>query len=230
MTPDEARAAAMREFGNMLVVRQTTEDVWSWTRLEQCLQDVRFGSRILFQAPGLSAAAILLIALVIGGNATVYSMVNSILVSPASGITRADLVTIRHVDPAASITDPFVSVPNFEEFARHSKTITDLAAWNALRMTIGLDTGNFAVFGSLVTPNYFETFGVGVVLGRALVERDDVGQEGLVVVISHRVWQDRFDLADDIVGRPITVNNVPATIVGVAPVGFSVVAVSSTEE
>lgn len=230
MTPDEARAAAMREFGNMLVVRQTTEDVWSWTRLEQCLQDVRFGSRILFQSPGLSAAAILLIALVIGGNATVYSMVNSILVSPASGITRADLVTIRHVDPAASITDPFVSVPNFEEFARHSKTITDLAAWNALRMTIGLDTGNFAVFGSLVTPNYFETFGVGVVLGRALVERDDVGQEGLVVVISHRVWQDRFDLAEDIVGRPITVNNVPATIVGVAPVGFSGATLTPAED
>lgn len=230
LAPDEARAAAMREFGNMLLVRETTETVWSWTRLEQFIQDVRFGTRILRQAPGLSAAAILLIALVIGGNATVYSMVNSILVSPAQGIGRHDLVVVRHVDPAVSITDPFVSLPNFEDYARQSTTVTGLAAWNALRMTLGSGMGNFAVFGSLVTPNYFDTLGVDVALGRGFVTRDDQGQDGLVVVIGNRIWQERFGGAPDVVGRPITINNVPATIVGIAPAGFAGATLTPAED
>jgi predicted permease len=190
-------------------------------RVEHLLQDVRFGARILRHAPGLSAAAILLIALVIGGNATIYSMVNSILVSPASGVTRDDLVVIRHLDPNAFLTDPFVSFPNFEDYARGSTTVRDFAAWNGQRMTLGTPAGNFAMFGGLVTTNYFDTFGVVVALGRGFVARDDDAQDGIVVVISHRVWEERFNLAEDVVGRPITINRIPATIVGVAPAGFA---------
>ena len=200
---------------------ETTKPAWSWTRVEQCLQDVKFGARILRHAPGLSAAAILLIALVIGGNATVYSMVNSILVSPAAGVNRDDLVVIRHLDPRAFLTDPFVSFPNFEDYARGSKTVRDFAAWNGQRMTLGTPAGNFAMFGGLVTTNYFETFGVAVALGRGFVPLDDHAQHGLVAVISHRVWQDRFNLAGDVIGRPITINRMPATIVGVAPKGLA---------
>jgi putative ABC transport system permease protein len=221
MTPDEARAAATREFGNVMLVRETTREVWSWTRVEHLLQDVRFGARILRHAPGLSAVAILLIALVIGGNATVYSMVNSILVSPAAGVTRDDLVVIRHADPAVTITDPFVSFPNFEDYARHATTVTDFAAWNGQRLTLGTPTGTFALFGGFVTTNYFETLGVGVAHGRGLVARDDDAPDGVVVVISYRLWQERFNLADDVVGQPVTINRLPATIVGVAPAGFA---------
>ena len=210
-----------REFGAVMWVRQTTRAVWSWMRVEHLLQDLRFGARILRHAPGLSAAAILLIALVIGGNATVYSMVNSILVSPASGVTGEELVVIRHVDPGVSLNDPFVSFPNFEDYARHATTVGDFAAWNGQRLTLGTPSGNFALFGGLVTTNYFDTFGVEIAHGRGFVARDDGDQDGVVVVISHRVWQDRFNLADDVVGRAITVNRVPATIVGVATAGFA---------
>lgn len=230
MPPDQARAAAMRDFGNVMLVRQTTREVWSWTRAEHVLQDVKFGARILRHAPGLSAAAILLIALVIGGNATVYSMVNSILVSPASGVTRDDLVVIRHLDPRAFLTDPFVSFPNFEDYARGSRTVRDFAAWNGQRMTLGTPAGNFALFGGLVTTNYFDTFGVEVALGRGFVARDDDAQDGVVAVISHRVWQERFNLAWDVVGRPITINRIPATIVGVAPAGFAGTALTPGED
>jgi len=190
-------------------------------RFDHWLQDLRFGVRILTHAPGLSAAAILLIALVIGGNATVYSMVNSILVSPASGVSRDDLVVIRHVDPAARLNDPFVSFPNFEDYARHTTAITGLAGWNTLRLTLGTPTGNFAIFGGVVTTSYFETFGVEVVRGRGLLASDDDTEYGLAVVISHRLWQDRFKRSEDVVGSPIQINRSPATIVGVAVSGFA---------
>ena len=190
-------------------------------RFDQWLLDVRFGVRILTHSPGVSAAAILLIALVIGGNATVYSMVNSILVSPAAGVTRDDLVVIRHVDPAARLSDPFVSFPNFEDYARDTTTVTRLSGWNTLRMTLGTPAGNFAIFGAVVTTKYFETFDVGVVRGRGLVASDDDSTDGLAVVISHRLWQERFNRSEDVVGSPITINRAPATIVGVAASGFT---------
>lgn len=221
LPPDEARAAATREFGNPLLVRQATSEVWAWTRVEQCLQDARIGARIVRHAPGLSAAAIFLIALVIGGNGTVYSMVNSILVSPATGVIRDDLVVIRHVDPGVAIADPFVSFPNFEDYASHSTTLRDVAAWNGQRLTLATPTGTFAVFGSLVTTNYFDTFGVDVIHGRGFLARDDDAQEGVVVVVSHRVWQEQFNSAADVVGRAISINRIAATIVGVAPPGFA---------
>lgn len=190
-------------------------------RFDQWLLDARFGMRILTHAPGVSAVAILLIALVIGGNATVYSMVNSILVSPPSGVTREDLVVVRHVDPEARLSDPFVSFPNFQDYARSSTTVTGLSGWNTLRMTLGTPTGNFAIFGGVVTTKYFQTFDVGVVRGRGLVASDEDSKDGLAVVISHRLWQERFNLSEDVVGSPININRAPATIVGVAASGFA---------
>jgi predicted permease len=189
--------------------------------IDRFLDDAKFGTRILRQAPGLSAAAILLIALVIGGNTTVYSMVNSILVSPAAGVNGDGLVVIRHVDPGVTISDPFVSVPNFEDYARYSTSVIDFAAWSGQRLTMGTSTGNYALFGGLVTTNYFDTFGVDLAYGRAFGPRDDDAQDGLVVVISQRVWADRFSEGADVIGKSITINRVPATIVGVAPPGFA---------
>ena len=199
-------------------------------RFDQWLLDARFGFRILSHSPGLSAAAILLIALVIGGNATVYSMVNSILVSPASGVTRDDLVVIRHIDPSIRITDPFVSFPNFQDYARHSTTVTGLTGWTTQRLTLETPGGNFAIFGGLVTANYFETLGVEVMRGRGFMASDDEAREGVVVIISHRLWQERFNQSDDIVGRPIRINRVTATIAGIAPAGFTGAALTPGED
>lgn len=219
--PDEARFAALREFGNVLAIRQRAREVWSWTMLEQLVLDVRLGVRILWQSPGLSAAAVLLVALVIGGNTTIYSIVNSLLVSPARGVTAGGLVAIKHVDPGVTIADPFVSYPNYQDYARLSTSVARLAAWSDERLTLGTATGNYAVFGALVTTNYFDTLGVAVVHGRPLGSGDDEAREGVAAVISDRLWHERFSGAPDVVGRTLTVNSVAATVVGVAAPGFA---------
>jgi predicted permease len=221
MSRDEARTAALREFGNVPLIQQTTREVWSWTSLEQVWQDVRFGARILRQAPGLSATAILLVALVVGGNTTIYSMVNSLLVSPAPGVTADRLVVLQHIENGAWLTDPFVSFPTYEDYARLSRTLRSLSAWRAERVTLGTDGGNFALFGGLVTGNYFQTLKVPIMSGRALNENDDRMQQAPVAVISHRIWRDRFGEAPDIVGRSVFLNGRPVSIVGVASAGFA---------
>jgi predicted permease len=218
MAPDEARAAALREFGNVALIEQTTREVWSWTWLEQLLQDVRLGVRILRQAPGLSATTILLIALVIGGNTTIYSMVNSLLVSPAPGVTADRLVVVKHRQAGVLLTDPFISFPNYEDYSRLTTTVTGLTAWSDERLTIRTDAGNYAVWGALVEPNYFDTFGIDIAQGRAL-RRQDEDAASLPGVISYRFWRDRLGAADAI-GRAILVNRVPVEVVGVAAEGF----------
>jgi predicted permease len=219
MAPDEARAAAIREFGNVLLVRQTTREVWAWTWLEQLLQDMRLGARILRQAPALSATTIVLIALVVGGNTTIYSMVNSLLVSPAPGVTAERLVVVKHRQAGVLLTDPFISFPNYEDYARLATTVSGLTAWSDERVTVRTDAGNYAVWGTLVEPNYFETFGIDIAQGRALRRQDD-DATSVPGVLSHRFWRDRLGAAD-VIGQVILVNRVPVEVVGVAAEGFN---------
>ena len=179
------------------------------------------GARILWHAPGLSATAIVLIALVVGGNTTIYSMVNSLLVSPARGVTADRLVVVRHLEAGVMLTDPFISYPNYEDYARLTTTVTGLTAWSTERLTLRTDAGNYAVWGGLVTSNYFSTLGVGIAHGRALDTEDDNAVDGVAGVISHRVWRERFAAAPDAIGRVVVVNRVPVTVVGVAAEGFT---------
>lgn len=218
--PDQARLAAMRELGNVGLVKDATRRVWSSLTLEQLLQDARFGARILRQAPGLSAAAVLLVGLVIGGNTTVYSTVHGIITNPARGVTASRLVCIGHVDPDSVLFGPYTSIPNFADFAAASRTLEGLTAWGSERLTLGVGDGTYAVFGGPVATNFFDTFGVHPALGRGLGAGDDRLDSGLVAVISDRLWGDRFARSPGVVGQSIRVNGQPATIVGVGPPGF----------
>jgi predicted permease len=230
MSPADARAAAIREFGNPALIHQTTREMWSWTTVEQLLQDLRFGARILSQAPAFSFTAIALIALVIGGNTTIYSIVNGLLVSPAPGVTAPRLVAIKHVAPGTVIADPFVSYPNYFDYARRATSVARLAGWSDERLTIRIESGNYAVFGALVTTNFFDTFGVALSQGRGFSPADDERDEGVVAVISHRLWRERFGQTPDIVGRTLHINSVPATIVGVTAPAFGGVLISVLED
>jgi predicted permease len=221
MAPDAAARAASRDLGNVPLIKQRLRELRRWTRFEQAFQDLRFGTRILRQAPGLSAAAALLVALVVGANTTIYSMVNGILVSPARAVTAPRLVAIKHVEPGATIADPFVSFPNYVDYARLAGTLEQLAAWSSERLTIGSSSGTHAVFGGLVTANYFQTLGVAVALGRGPQPHDEAAADGVVAVISDRLWHDRFAADPGTVGRAVMVNGVPATVVGVAAPGFA---------
>ena len=176
--------------------------------------------RILRHAPGLSATAVLLVALVIGGNTTIYAMVRSILTSPAAGVRSERLVAIKRLEPGGTIADPFFSYPAFRDFAAQTRTLAGLIAWTDERLVVGIDASNYALNGALVTTNYFELLGVGVSAGRGLQAADDTLQDGLVAIISDRLWRERYAQAPDVVGRAIAVNGNPATIVGVTAPGF----------
>ena len=219
MSAEEARRQALLQFGNVPLVKEDTRAVWTWARLEQVLQDLRFGARILTRSPGLSATAAILIALVVGINTTIFSMVNGIVRRPAPGVTADDLVKIALADrPGAG----FFSFPDYLEYRTQTKTLRSVTAFTNRRVTMTVDRGSYQTFLTAVDANYFETVGISVALGRAFgrSEMQSLGTSGVTAIISDDAWKSYFDGDAGVIGRAIEVNGIPATIIGVAPPAF----------
>jgi macrolide transport system ATP-binding/permease protein len=218
MAPAEARRQALLQFGNVPLVKEDTRAVWTRVGVEQLLQDLRFGVRILTHSPGLSATAAILIALVIGINTTIFSMVNGMVRRPAPGVTADDLVKVALTDrPGAG----FFSFPDYLEYRKQTRTLRSLTAITNRRVTMTLDRGSYQTFLTAVDANYFETVGVPIALGRAFGPSDaQAGAPGVTAIISDDAWRNYFDRDPGVIGRAIEVNGIPATIIGVAPPAF----------
>ena len=216
----EAERTARMALGSPALVKERTRAVWVWTALEQLVQDVRFGFRILTKSPALSATAILLVALVIGGNATIFSMAHGILAKPSPGVHATGLQTVSWVAEDGFI-ETHTSHRVYTHFADQSKTLASIAAYDFQRLTLMHDNGSYAVRAGIVSPDYFDTLGVRVVNGRSFTADEAArGVSGLVAVISHHLWQNTFQGLDSIVGHAVTLNGKPATVVGVAEPDF----------
>ena len=217
--PDLARRAARVEFGNVRATREDVRAVWTWTALEQLAADLRAGARILTRSPGLSATTVTLIALVIGGNATIFSIVHGLLTKPAAAIEAHRLVSLGWAADNQAV-HPTDSYANYLDVAAQSRTVAPLLAFQVDRFTLTHPNGSYAIHGALVSSNYFETLALPLASGRGFTEDESRGASGLAAVISHRVWLRHFHGADDAVGQGIVLNGHPATIVGVAPPRF----------
>jgi hypothetical protein len=215
----QARRAVLREFGNPQFMKERTREVWRWTTLEQIIHDLRLGTRILRRAPLFSLAAIALITVGIGGNTAIFSMIHAILTKPAPGVTAKHLVVFGLTENGR-LEDPSNSFPNYLDYAAQSRTMQSLLAFGFDRITTTLPDGTYELRGELVTPNYFDTLGVHLVKGRAFTKSEVSGASGLVAVIAWHVWQNQFHGQENIVGRPVVLNGIPATVVGVTAEDF----------
>ncbi len=184
-------------------------------------QDIAAGIRIFRSAPTISLTTIVLIAIVIGGNTTVYSLVHSLMVKPASGIADgARLVTVQHLQNGSPV-GPAISYAEYEDLTARSSSISELLAWRFDAFTAGFSDGTYAMRGVSVSGNYFPTLGVQLARGRTFTDAETrLDGTGLTAIISYRVWQDHFGGRDDALGASLVVNGQPATIVGVAPASF----------
>ena len=218
-SPDDARRRALVEFGNVGRTREEARAVWSWTRVEQLLLDLRSGARILTRSPGISATAITLIALVIGANTTIFSAVHGLLTKPAPGVQPDGLVSLSWSNDRGTVS-PEVSYPLFRHLADGSRTMS-LVGFSSTQLTMVDGTGAYSLRGETVSPGYFETLGASLASGRRFSPSEDaLDASGLVAIISHRLWTEHFDSTRSIVGQPILLNGHSATIVGVAAAGF----------
>ena len=163
--------------------------------------------------------AAVLIALVIGINTTIFSMVNALVTQPAPGVNPAGLVRIAIPERPGA---PLISYPDYVDYRAQTTTLQALTAFTNGRVTLTSDVGSYALTAAAVDANFFDTIGVQPMRGRTFTpsEGRSTDSAGFVAILSYRVWQDQFGGDENIVGRAIGVNNQPATVIGVAPPNF----------
>lgn len=219
-SPDEARRNAHVEFGSVRAALDESRGVWGWTRLEQLWFDAKSGARILTSAPGLSFSAILLVALVIGGNTTIYSAVHAMLTKPAPGVSPAKLAIVSWSIDRGRTVGPETTFEHFQAIAERRGAF-EAAAFRVESLSLTREDATLAVRGVAATASYFPALGVTFVHGRPFLESENrLGPDGLVAVISQRIWERQFGSDAEAVGRTVAINGQPATIVGVAAAPF----------
>ncbi|MBV9341359.1 MAG: ABC transporter permease [Acidobacteria bacterium] len=183
-------------------------------------QDVRYSLRVIAKAPGFAVLAILTLALGIGANTTIFSWINSTLLNPVPGLTRAGEVVSLTLSKPGDNPFPF-SYPDLEAMRDGQRSFTGIAACSFAQMNLKGKSKPERIFGMLASANYFDVLGVRPILGRAFLADEDRKPGGApVAVISYRLWQTHFAANPNIVGQKIEINQQPYTIVGVTPEVF----------
>jgi putative ABC transport system permease protein len=215
MRPEEARYAALRKFGNLTRVKQETWDVWTWGWLEQCWRDLIYGLRQLRRAPGFTAVAVVTLALGIGANAAIFSFVNAVLLERLPYPHPEQIVMVWEEPPGGGRNG--ISTMNFLDWKRQNTVFTAMAAETGGSMTLTGGDRPLQLQGSRVGASFFNIFGVKPMLGRTFAPDEDQLGKNQVVVLSHRAWESRFGADPKIIGRTISLNNKPYTVIGVMP-------------
>jgi predicted permease len=182
--------------------------------------DLRAGVRRIRRNPGFSFVAILTLALGIGANASIFSVINAILFRPLPAVERgSELVSLNEKLGGAAL--PLVSYPNYRDFRDRNSVLTGLAAIGFVPASVGQKGNCERMWGLAVTGNYFQLLGVKPLAGRLLQPEDDKVRGGhAVMVLTYTVWQKRFGGDPDIIGAKVQVNGREFTVLGVTPKGF----------
>ncbi len=221
LSPEAARRAAQRAFGNATLVAEDVRRAWGWAWIESCLQDLRFGSRILIKSPGVSLAIVVSLALGLGATTAMFSLLNALLFKPLPVRGPGRLVAFSH--GTGGDLDTTFPYPQFQLLRSQSQTTADLIAY-ASGGAAHLQSGpaDAKVQTQFVSGDFFRILGIRPFLGRLLAPSDDVAGSPSVTaaVISHRLWQSAFHGDPTVVGRHITLDTVSFTIAGL-PYGTS---------
>ncbi len=189
--------------------------------MDTLFKDIRYGFRNLLKRPVFTIVAVLTLALGIGANTTIFSVVNGLLLRPPAAIARPDrLVDVHATEPRGSSFHSF-SYPNYLYYRDQNKVFAGLVAYTAMPLSMNAGAQPERIFGMLVSGNYFEVLGTRPAQGRFfLSEEDQTPGTHPVVVVSYDLWQQRFGADRGVAGKTVTLNGHSFTVVGVAPQGF----------
>src|ERR1035437_4594395 len=218
--PQAAALAARREFGNRALIQETTREMWGWSALTTFWQDVRYALRGMRRSPGFTAVVVLSMALGIGANTAIFSLINALMLRTLPVHDPGRLVELLFKAPRQDHFNAF-DWRNYQHYRGNNHVFSGLIAASDTPFTIrGAGLEPEIVRGGFVSTNYFSTLGVNPVLGRLIGPEDgSPGSPANVAVVSWSYWQNRFNRDRAIVGRQISDGNQPLTIVGVAQIG-----------
>jgi len=187
-------------------------------RMESVIQDLRFGIRILLKNPGFTLIAVITLALGIGANTAIFSVVNGVLLRPLLYREAGRLVAIQELNKEGKLVQ--VTAANFLDWRAQQTTFSHLAAVLTRRANLALTAEAERINLAVVSANFFDVFGIQPERGRLFAAADEQAGHAPVIIISHRLWQRRFGGGADLLGRNLTLDGKSYTVVGIAPPGF----------
>jgi predicted permease len=231
MPRKEAASAAHRQLGNITLLEQDSRAVWRWPSAEDFFMDIRYGFRTLARNPGFTAVAILTLALGIGANTAIFSLMNAVLLRSLPVKDPSQLVLFGAgkwggiMDEVPDRSWQLFSYPFYRDVQGDKSVFTDMTAMesmtNGVHGTIGESSETEAIQARLVSGTYFSTLGVPPILGRTFTEDDDQIPGGSpVAVASYAWWKRRFGGDPSIIGKKMSVGPTVYTVIGVAPPEF----------
>jgi len=221
MSLEEARRSAERAMGGITQVEQQCRDARGGNIVNDFVQDLRYGFRQLCRNPGFSAVAILCLTAAIGANAAVFSWVEGILFRPYPAVAHQERLFALAGTARGESGATELSWPDFQDLRKSCTLCEEAFVSKITGSTLSIGDHAETARGSIVSGNYFDAVGVRPILGRDFEPGEDVGNDSHpVVVISYQLWRDRYKGDPKIIGKMQRFDNVPHTIVGVAPEGF----------
>ncbi len=217
LPPQEAQRRARLKFGNP---RTTREAVWSYRSLpwlEDLWRDLRFVLRSLAKTPAFTAIALIVIAVGIGVNTAVFSVINTVLLKPLTYPDPQSLVQLMNTFPQSPVPRPGANIPKFNIWHQQTGIFDKVAAYDSGGAGLNLTGGEhpLQVQGIHVTADYFAMLGAPVIAGRTFTAAEDSPNGGRVVVLSYGLWKTRFGGQSDVVGRTIQIDGAPYLVVGI---------------
>lgn len=218
---DDARYAAQRRFGNSLALREQSREMWGWRWLEDFAYDLRFGARMLAKNPGFTAIVVLTLALGIGANAALFSVVDAVLIHPFPYFQPDRIVFLRGAPVLRSLPNPQRPLETTLEPAAwlsHTRSLESVALYESGEVNLSGGDRPERVRAAEVTTDFFSLMGV-VPYGHAFFPEESAPGRDQVAVLSEELCR-RFGAPSDVLGRSLAINGKPFTIVGVMPAGF----------
>jgi predicted permease len=220
MSRDEASHAARREFGNVTLVEEEGRKVWRWLSFEHFFTDVRYALRTLRRNPGFTLIVVLTLALGIGANTALFSVIDVVLLRPLPFQDPGRLVAVSAVDLRDAHHGGEISYPAFLDWRAGSHSFEGMSIWNVTDMTYTGGNEAESVPSAVVSANLFSLLGVSPLLGRSFVESEDRLSGELPVMLSHEFWQSHFGGDPSVLRRALTLDGQTYNVIGVMPPGF----------
>jgi predicted permease len=217
-TPRQARGAALREFGNIGLIKEVTREMWGWASLERLIEDLRYGLRMLAKSPGFAAVAILTLALGIGANTALFSVVNGVLLKPLPYPHPEELLWLAESKP--NFASGSISFPNFRDWRKENRTFSSMGVYRSYSFNLtGLGEAE-RLQARFISSEFLDVVGVVPVLGRTFLPgEDDIGAAP-IAIISESLWKRKFHASPAALGKILDLDGMSYAIVGVVPLSF----------
>jgi predicted permease len=217
LDPSEARRTTLVDFGGVSRTYEEVRDVRGMTFRESLAQDLKIGLRMLVRSPGYSLAAIAILALGIGANTAMFSVINGVLLEPLPFKDGHDLVLVQQSAPRSNIADAPLSINELGDYRARLTAVSNLVEYHQMNFTLLNQGDPDRVDVGVVSPNFFGMLGIKPLEGRTFVDADDDEGAPAVLVLAYEYWRDKFGADRAVVGRRLEMNNRPHTIVGILP-------------